>query len=358
MATPEQLDAAVAAGIIGRAEADRLAAFLARYEAGGVPPVDAENIPFARGFHDIFLTIGIVLLLTGVGYGFRLFAGTFASLAVALVALALAFYFTKQRRLALPSIALSIAFGTSLGYIAGTFALELLRSGGSELVAGFAVSRVDNYASVFIAAAMTIASFGYYLYFRLPFTMGQTVVMFAITVFFLTRALMPETWTAYVTPLFFMLGLATFALAMRYDLSDPGRNTRVADTAFWLHLAAAPMIVNSTMGFIWTSDTVSPNLGDAALTLIVFAALAILAIIIDRRAILVAGLLYFGVSLSIIINRLGIGEGSVAAVTILILGAALLLLGVGWRRVRGFVISQFVPGALARRLPTVTTEPA
>jgi len=358
MPTREQLDEAVAAGVIGRAEADRLADFLARRERGPAQPEDAESIRFVRGFHDIFLTIGIVLLLTGVAYTVGLFAGTFAFAAVALTALALAFYFTVRRRLTLPSIALSLGFGISLGYLVGTVGLGLWQSLAPGMFAGPGGAATEPYAWVCIAAAIALASFGYYLYFRLPFTLGQTAVAVAATALFLLQALFPDGAAGLRAPLFLALGLGTFALAMGYDLRDPARDTRRADCAFWLHLAAAPMIVNSAMGFVWTAEQASLGLGDAISTIMLIAALAVVALIIDRRAILVAGLIYFGIALSVIINRTGMDEASVTAFTVLGLGAALLLLGVGWRRTRHLVVSQLVPAALARRLPTAEPEHA
>ena len=45
-------------------------------------------------------------------------------------------------------------------------------------------------------------------------------------------------------PLLLLCGLAVFALAMRFDLSDPKRQTRRTDIAFWLHMLAAPLIVH------------------------------------------------------------------------------------------------------------------
>lgn len=37
---------------------------------------------------------------------------------------------------------------------------------------------------------------------------------------------------------------------MRYDISDPHRQTLRSDIAFWLHLAAAPALLYATLGFI------------------------------------------------------------------------------------------------------------
>lgn len=360
MPTRDQLDEAVAAGVIGRAEADRLAHFLAQRDSGtrwADPPQDAETIRFVRGFHDIFLTVGIVLLLTGIGYTVAIFAGALSGLAVAVAALALAFYFTQRRRLTLPSIALSIAFALAVGYLAAAFLSGLAIAAVPDRLPPPGVS-ADSLSMLFFASAAALASFAYYLYFRLPFTLGQTAVAVTAAAWFLIAIIAPDRVEAWTTPLFLVLGVGTFLLAMRYDLSDPARQTRLSDVAFWLHLAAAPMIVNSAIGFVWTADRANLGLGDALATVALIGVLAIVALIIDRRAILVAGLAYFGAALFVIINRTGIDEASVTALTVLGLGAALLLLGVGWRRSRHAVVSQFVPGALARRLPTVEPEHA
>ena len=357
MPTRADLDAAVAAGVIGRAEADRLADFLARREAGPARPEDAESIRFVRGFHDIFLTIGIVLLLVGAAYTAGLSSVYGAFIVSALLSLALALYFTVHRRLTLPSIALSLAFGLSAGYLAGVVLPGFAFAVWPDLLPPPGEDR-DGLMTLCFAGGAALASSAHYVYFRLPFTLGQTAAAAAATVYFLLGVIAPGTATAWTTPLFLALGLVTFALAMAYDLSDPARETRRADCAFWLHLAAAPMIVNSAMGFVWTSEQANLALGDAIGTVALIAVLALVALIIDRRAILVAGLIYFGIALSVIINRTGMDEATVTALTVLGLGAALLLLGVGWRRTRHLVVAQLVPATLARRLPTAEPEHA
>ena len=43
------------------------------------------------------------------------------------------------------------------------------------------------------------------------------------------------------------IGLAIFATAMKFDMSDRNRVTQRTDIAFWLHLLAAPLIVHSVV---------------------------------------------------------------------------------------------------------------
>jgi hypothetical protein len=354
MPTSDELTAAVGAGVIGRVEADRLAAFLAEYRktAGGALPTaddeDAEAIRFVRGFHDIFLTIGVTLLLVGIGYTSELI-GLFWPFAIAIAAWALAEYFTRLKRLTLPSIALSIAFG-----IGGGYALLLLSSlvlpvqPDSNLVVGTPRGLVAN---ALPAAGILLASALFYLRFRLPFTLAQMVVAAATAVAF---ALKDQ--AALNQPVFLAMGALTFALALHFDFKDPERRTIAADNAFWLHLTAAPLIVHTSIGYIWTSEISSLTLPAALATVGLIVALAIVALLIDRRAILVAGLFYFGAALFVIIRNTAIEEGTVFALTILLLGGALVLLGVGWRSLRAAIINNLLPPDLARRLPTLRTS--
>jgi hypothetical protein len=114
-------------------------------------------------------------------------------------------------------------------------------------------------------------------------------------------------------------------------MSDPHRVTRRAATGFWLHVVAAPAIVNTVALTLFTDG--SPA---AQAWLVAFLALmAVFAVVIDRRSFLVAGVGYV-VALSI-----GVLEDA-AMLAILGLGLGLVLLGAQWERMRG---------ALMRRLP-------
>src|SRR3546814_13187607 len=77
---------------------------------------------------------------------------------------------------------------------------------------------------------------------------------------------------------------------MRWDTSDRERQTRRSDVAFWLHLLAAPMIAHPL--FHWLGVTGGENIGVGAAVgvLLVYVALGIVALAIDRRALLVSAL--------------------------------------------------------------------
>jgi hypothetical protein len=352
MPNRDELEAAISAGVIGRAEAERLAAFLAQYRAGhgmqaeaGEDSDDAEAVGFVRGFHDIFLAIGVTLLLIGVAYTSSIVAR--AACATAIAAWGLAEYFTRMKRLTLPSIALSLAFGLACGAVAGmlTGQLDAAYHEGTP-------SRAIPLLYKMPALGALLGSALFYLRFHLPFTLAQIAAATAVTV-----GLFVAPQGGQATLIFMIMGLLTFAGALYFDLRDPHRRTIAADNAFWLHLTAAPLIVHTTMSYVWAGGgAANMTLTQAVLTIAVIFTLAFVALVIDRRALLVAGLTYFGVALFIIIRNAAIDENTVLALTILILGGALVLLGAGWRRLRAAVIETLMPPDLARRLPTLRPE--
>ena len=83
--------------------------------------------------------------------------------------------------------------------------------------------------------------------------------------------------------------------------------------------------------------------------MLVFLALSFIAVLIDRRAMLVSGLSYAGVAFWALIRQAGFSDMT-TPLTILLLGAFVLLLSAGWRPLRAGILS-VVPAALARRLP-------
>src|SRR6476659_7490580 len=120
MYSEQDIENAVAAGAMTPATA---AALRAHVEASrATPAVDEENFRLLTGFNDIFVTIAALILLFAVAWiGYTIpphleekgptpFMGAF----VAVTAWLLAEYFTRQRRMALPSIILLLACPSGL----------------------------------------------------------------------------------------------------------------------------------------------------------------------------------------------------------------------------------------------------
>src|SRR6478609_1485009 len=119
----QEIDDAVASGVISAAAADALREHIARQRSTAIP--DEEQFRLITGFNDIFVSIAAAILLFAVGWiGQSIGQSTglaitehgdsgpsfLAPLAVGSTAWALALFFTARRRMALPSILLLLAF--------------------------------------------------------------------------------------------------------------------------------------------------------------------------------------------------------------------------------------------------------
>ena len=239
--------------------------------------------------------------------------------------------------MALPSIVLLIVFAwrfSSPPAIRKPSDWVNLIAGASTVVAGAA------FVTVLLVAL-------HYWRFRVPITVAAGCAALTATSWACSTDLC-RSRPAPLTPSSSCCGLAVFALAMQYDTADLERRTRRTDIAFWLHLLAAPLIVHSvTRGLVTKASELDP--GTAVAIMAIFLALSFIAVLIDRRAMLVSGLAYAGVAFWALIRQAGI-SGMTTPLTILALGAFVLLLSAGWRPLRAGILS-IAPRALPSIAP-------
>lgn len=81
--------------------------------------------------------------------------------------------------------------------------------------------------------------------------------------------------------------------------------------------------------------------------------LAVFALIIDRRAMLVSALIYLGYSLFTIIKDIKFFGEFNNSVSFVILGIFVLGLGLGWSQIRRFFVSHLISGGLRDKLPPI-----
>jgi len=259
----------------------------------------------------------------------------------------LAEFFTRRRRMALPSIVLLFVF---LAGVLKTIFFAFPPTEATALPASWLLPTLEGRAAV--AAGLGTVAFAvlHYLRFRVPVTIAAGVGALCIAITGGAFSLMPNLTGTMFSALLLVCGLLTFALAMRFDLSDPARETRRTDIAFWLHLLAAPLIVHPLIrGFVL--GLAAPTVSGALSVLSIFFLLGIVAVVIDRRAMLVSGLLYAGIASGKLIETLGFSGSSLLVPTVvLVLGAFILLISAGWHPLRRFLL-QLLPAAFARRLP-------
>jgi len=144
-------------------------------------------------------------------------------------------------------------------------------------------------------------------------------------------------------------GIGIFALAMWWDMSDRERKTRRADVAFWLHLAAAPMIAHPIFQLLGVMEGTIGS-AQAVVVIALYIAFALVSLAIDRRALLVSSLAYVLFAMKALFDTFGAVSLNIA-LTGLVIGSALLLLSAFWHPVRRAIVRQL--GQLGDRLPPV-----
>ncbi|OJF96824.1 hypothetical protein [Pararhizobium antarcticum] len=346
----DALNAAAGDGLITPDQANRLAPYfqqtadaVARPAEDGLIAEDSEQPRFVRGFHDILITIGVLIVLTGAsGLG-----GPFASLPLIV---ALAEVLIRRQRLALPAVVITIA----LVYWTATLSVVFLGD--------YLEGQPGLLAALAMLAPVPLVVGLFYWRYRVPLALALAVVSlagcFVLGVLVLIGKVLGanvifETHPHLVSAVFLVVAFGLFALAMRYDVSDPLRQTRRSDIAFWLHLVTAPALLYAMLSLIllrqFTQPVFEMPTGYAAVVMVIVAAFMLLGLIIDRRAFVTSGLISLGFAIFALINRSGFQGVEYGFTTLLAVGVVVLAIGIFWVRLRRLVMRP-MPSAIARRL--------
>ncbi|MGV1755985.1 hypothetical protein ACQZ6F_09280 [Rhizobium sp. A22-96] len=364
------LDEAAGEGIISSDQAARLLPYLsdrnigARAMTGALSELRSTDAPnpleeteaprFVRGFHDVLITIGIVVLLVGL-WGV-------ANHSISLLAIGmLAEILVRRQRLALPAVVLTIALvnwliQTMIGYI-GTM---------PSLFADF------THGAIVLVAPFPIMLALFYWRYRVPLSLA--LLLFSLfglllaAVFYAVGSVLGSSDVLTDYPLLtlvilFAAALGSFALAMRFDLSDPQRQTRRSDVAFWLHLVTAPALLYSTILLVLrlqlaNSGVVFTNLTNvffggylqAFTVLAVVLVMMLIGLIIDRRAFVTAGLVSLGLATGAILRHNQAGLDKIGFLVLMIVGLVVLVIGIGWADLRRIVVRR-LPLSIQGKLP-------
>lgn len=354
---PEDLRAAVAAGIVTEAQAAGLAA-LAHDRAGRRAALPAEDEPFEffRGFAEIFIASGLAILLGGIALLLGVLGGVTILIAIpaaiAAVAWWMAGYFTLKRRMNLPSMVLVSA------YSGGIYVSALTILGQMELgLKGIA------FASAAVTAGAILV---WFRRFRLPFAMFVFGLFALLATYALFTRYNPgsnfgslDSWANSFRPranlslASLVFGIGAFAGAMAFDLKDPHRIGRHAATAFWLHLLAGAALVNSIAGNLWGAGGSSAILP----TTLALALFALVALVIDRRSMLTAGVAYIGAVIFWAVTGDGVASAMDWAKVLILLGALFTALGTWWVQLRGALMRALPDFPGKDRLPPYSERP-
>jgi hypothetical protein len=362
MYSQQELDEAVAAGVLSAEAADALRGHVERQRSMVIP--DEEQFRLLTGFNDIFVSIAAAILLFAVGW-IGQSIGQSAGLAidgdgpsflgplfVAATSWALALFFTAKRRMALPSILLLLAF---VGSVFATVAFGI-----AQVVGEPPANQEGLYIGIVAAASGAIAAGAAWLHwkrFRVPITIAAGAAAIAAIAVGLLIAVVgdPEPYRNLILGLVLILGIGVFLFAMWWDSSDRARITRRSDVAFWLHLLAAPMIVHPVFTLLGLNDG-NATIGEGLVVILLYVAIGLTALAIDRRALLVSALAYVLFAMQQLFRQFGAVELNVA-LTALVIGSALLLLSAFWHQARSAIVKP-LPTGLKDRLPIVDRSAA
>ncbi len=336
MYSNEDLNLAVEEKIFSQESVNKFRAFVA--QSHHTEAVDEENFRLLTGFNDIFVVISSILFLASVAFiGSYLVHPAVGAILQLALSWGLSEYFVNKRRMALPGIILLLSFAGS-AFASAVAVFHLFFDNVLKMDYPFVVAGVVACAAAFI----------HWRRFRVPITIAAGVICAVVAISISLSNAYGISQDLFYT-FILLCGFGTFLLAMTWDASDRDRVTRRSDVAFWLHLISAPMVVHpvfSKLGILGGDVSMAA----AFIVIVLYFAMTVISIVIDRRAFMVSSLIYV-VYAAFNLMKMTYGSNSLnLAVTGLIVGGSLLLLAVYWHRARMQLLKR-APQSIVDRVP-------
>ncbi len=343
---------AAAAGLVEKDKVAPLHAYLEAHnvvhsgvveDEGVLDPNEESEMPrFIRGYHDILITIGVVVTLVAIG-------GLWTVFAVVPAIVVLAEIFVKRQRLALPSFVLTVAT-----LLAGSLSTLALLDQFNIITTDSLTDMTSNLDSSIAAGAVFLLMCLFYWRYRVPVAFAGLLIAGILTLMGGISLLLPFEDAIMQPVLLFGGGGLLVVLAIYYDLLDPHRLTRRSDVAFWLYLVGVPAILKAIFDVL---DPASSSANAVVMVVAVFF-MMLLGLILDRRAFVTAGLIYLGYAFSTLLEKGTAGwfanlTGSSQFLwLLLVVGLVVLGFGIAWRLWRRLLLGA-LPSAMLERLPDI-----
>ncbi len=380
MLTEQNLNSAVLQNIITPAQHGALIALARANDPVSPDESTDEALRLVGGGNDLFVTVGVVLLLAGLFFALTATGslGLVASYAIiAVVVWVIAEIVTRQKRMRLSSTVLAVLFMLCVGelisqYIATRIDFVALQANPIGILAQ---RGTIGWLSLGAAVVFIVAAMVYFWRFGVPvlaavIALALTALGFIQIVLFLYDGVTAGSVAvpsldqipgvirdALYLPL--IAGLIIFGVAVALDLHDRERRTLWSDCAFWLHLVSAPLLVHPLF-IMATGQDVAFGKIEAGQSAIVMLTLLILmfvyvALAIDRRSLLVPTLGYFGsIGIYALVSKTAETAGLPPFALILLgVGAVIILFGTTWHTIRRLLIGMTMPKAMLDRLPVL-----
>lgn len=302
-----------------------------------------ERFRIVSGFSEVFISVGLLLLFGGLNgiFGISISNPAITACLMTGVAWLAATYFVARKRMLLPSIvsclygALAIASALwlmqspSANYWRSLTTLELWR----------ALLPLGGAFAILVAAAWR---------FRIPF------LMLPIGVLFVGMVTVAGHWAGNSISYRLLLGLSGIIIlgtALYFDLKDPHRVRRASDFAFWCYMIGSPLTIHPIFfTFIWNAKSADISI---AIFLIVFSAgVTMLALMINRRALVLSTLVYLAGSVAYLTAKIsGSNSALVALLPLFLIGLYVVCLGTHWQRARSSIMRRLTWRPWFSKLP-------
>lgn len=336
---------------------------------------EQEQLRLVSGYNDIFVSIACII--TFVSLTTLVEAKYLDQLLVIGAAFGLAWYFVRRQRMRFTGIVVAIAVAIS-GLILG---IEFFISGTviNAPLPGIEVLPTDIEESAiylpillpYIVALLASAafSFSYWRFASVPFAHAAGIAAILLTVLVIVLGFqldlakvnipgseMNETFV--VEPLtqsellrtlpilitVFICGCFTEAYAIWWDVKDPERQTVATDTAFWVHVVAAPFLIQPL--FWWAQSLAWNPTTEVIFGGVLFLLLLLFALVINRRALLIGAMVW------VLATLFTVADMAVAGLT---MGVMLLLIAAAWNKTRQ-LIEPILPVFVQRSFPTLLSD--
>ncbi len=310
--------------IIQNEQIEPLLIFIQQQEATKPGSVSQEEpLRFIRSFGDIFISLGVVLLVIAIN---MLPLSGYLYFIPVLGFIAMSEWLVRVRRLALPGITILLAI---LYFVNKAIAFD------------------HQNATVLGIGILCLTSLLFYLRYKMPFSLlplGAGLVAMAVIQIGVDVIQYPITIAG--------LGLLAFIIAMAFDIRDTQRKSHLSDCAFWLHLLASPLIVHGVMISMLFSNHEWLKAINAELFIVLFFAIFLLiALLLDRRAILVSTQIYMIYALTQILQGQFDSAQNIMIYVLMLLGFVVIFFGTYWYKTRSLVFGFLTGGVIARYIP-------
>ncbi|MCK5661964.1 MAG: hypothetical protein KAI17_00690 [Thiotrichaceae bacterium] len=326
MISKSLLQKAVEQKLLTSDQVDPLFQFLSQQEPESLEGTQEEPLRFIRSFGDIFITIGIIMLVLAInmaelsGYAYFIPVAGFVLISEWLV---------RVRKLALPGIAILI----SILYFVNK-----------------AIEFNHQQASTFGLSILCFTSLIYYLRYKMPFSLLPLAMgLVAIVIIQLG-------WNVVERPaILAVMGFIVFIVAMSFDILDTQRVSHLSDSAFWLHLLASPLMVHGLMfSMLSSNDQWIQSIDTEVIIISFFIGFFLLALLVDRRAMLISTQLYMIYAVTQLLQNQINNTQNVLMLVLMALGLFVLFFGAYWYLARKFIFGFLSQTAISRYVPDLT----